>query len=197
MRVKARDLALGAALLSVAATSPGPDSVLVDLSGALSARDSQGVLACFTRDARVHYARVLEVARGGAGADASSGFSYSDRALARVLTRRAPELIAESKSLDALALRAARERDDWSTEMERVAVAAVETSTGEAHGMLAVDGAPVPIALALAREDGRWRIHRISSPLLASEAVRLSAFVLGVSEEQAIDTIVDRLLQAP
>jgi hypothetical protein len=46
------------------------------------------------------------------------------------------------------------------------------------------------------REEGRWRIHRVSSPLLAPEAVRLSAALLGVSEEQVVDGFVDRLLEA-
>ena len=191
--------ALAAALslassLSLASTAPGPDAVLRELSGALDARDAGRVLACFTRDARVHYARVLDVARRGEPAAATAGFSYSDRALARALKRRKPELLAKARNLDALAVLAAGERKDWDSEMKRVAVDAVETGSGRAQGTLSVDGAPVPIALSLAREDGRWRIDRVSSPLLAPEAVRLGSAVLGVSEEQTIDTIVDRLL---
>ena len=187
-------LAPFAALFLLAASTPGPGVVLMDLSGALNSRDPSRVLACFTRDARVHYARVLEVARGNTRAGATSGFSNSDRALARALKQRAPKLLAEAKSLDALATLASRERDDWNSEIGRLRVQAVESHPGRARGLLSVDGSPTAIELALIREDGRWRIHRASSPLLAPEAVRLSAALLGVSEEQAIDDFVDRLL---
>ena len=185
-----------AALLLLAASAPGPEAVFTDLSGALHSRDSGRVLSCFTRDARVHYARVLEVARGRAGPNAASGFTHSDRALVRALKRRAPEMIAEAKSLDALAARGARERDDWNSEVKRLQMNAVETSTGRANGLVSVDGSPTPVVLAMVREEGRWRIHRVSSPLLAPEAVRLSAAVLGISEEQVVDDFVDRLLEA-
>lgn len=189
-------LAPFAALLLLAASAPGPGAILTDLSGALNSRDSSRVLACFTRDARVHYARVLEVARGSKGAGATSGFSNSDRALARFLKQRAPKLLAEAKSLDALATLASRERDDWNSEIERVQVQTVETQPGQARGLLSIDGSPTALVLALKREEGRWRIHRVSSPLLAPEAVRLSAALLGISEEQAIDDFVDRLVDA-
>jgi hypothetical protein len=189
-----RRLAPISALLLLAANAPGPQAVFADLSGALSARDSGRVLACFTRDARAHYARVLAAARGGAGANAMRGFSNSDRALVRVLRRRAPEMIAEAKTLDALAALGAKERDDWNAEAKRLQMTTVDTGTGRADGLLSIDGSPTPIVLALMHEEGRWRIHRVSSPLFAPDAVRLSAAVLGVSEEQAVDVIVDRLL---
>ncbi len=194
MSLRRKQFVIVVALASLAASAPGPAVVLTDLSSALNARKSDRVLACFTRDARIHYARVLEVARGKADAKTVPGYSNSDRALVRALQRREPELLADSKNLDALATLVAGKRDDWNPELKRLQLQTTDTGTGQARGLVSIDGTPTTLVLAIVREEGRWRIQRISSPLLAPEAVGLGAAVLGISEEQTIDSIVDRIL---
>jgi len=185
--------AVAAAACLGAAVPSGPQGAVEALRKAVLDRDAAAVVGCFASQSQARHRALYRLARSGDD-DALAGLAPDERALVRVLRRRAGPELRTSATLDAFLETALARGAVDAAELSRLRIGRLRGSRADgAQALVLRDGVPTGIQIGFVHERDAWRVDRVTSPLLDPLALRLASAATGLDEDAVVDELIVRI----